>query len=121
MGSWQKREKERALDRQANESGFSVIPVLLPGVDDPALDFLGLNTRYPIASGGDSRRVYLDSTASTLMMGAAHRAVEALLEHKNGRLGVGERHSKIYSVARIRFQTSCVNSRCMTTVSTQRE
>ena len=44
MGSWQKREKECALDRQANEAGFPVIPVLLPGVDDPALDFLGLNT-----------------------------------------------------------------------------
>ncbi len=46
-----------------------------------ATDFLGLDTRYPLASGGDSRRVYLDSTASTLMMGAAHRAVEALLGH----------------------------------------
>ncbi|MCP5075909.1 MAG: TIR domain-containing protein [Rhodobacteraceae bacterium] len=44
MGSWQKREKERALDRQAQESGFPVVPVLLPGTEDPALDFLGLNT-----------------------------------------------------------------------------
>ena len=44
MGSWQKREKEFALNRQAAEPGFPVIPVLLPGADDPALDFLGLNT-----------------------------------------------------------------------------
>ena len=32
-------------------------------------DFIGLNTKYRIANGGETRRIYLDSTASTLMMG----------------------------------------------------
>jgi hypothetical protein len=44
MGAWQQREHYKALDRQAHEPGFPVIPVLLPGADDPALGFLGLNT-----------------------------------------------------------------------------
>ena len=39
-----------------------------------AADFLGLNTTYPLATGEVTRRVYLDSTASTLMMGAAMHA-----------------------------------------------
>ncbi|UCD36655.1 MAG: aminotransferase class V-fold PLP-dependent enzyme [Fidelibacterota bacterium] len=44
-------------------------------------DFIGLDTTYPVASGQTTRRIYLDSTASTLMMGAAHRAITAFLEH----------------------------------------
>src|SRR4029077_16869125 len=43
LGSWQQREAELALDRQAREAGFPVIPVLLPGAD-AALGFLKLNT-----------------------------------------------------------------------------
>ena len=39
-------------------------------------DFLGLNTKYRIANGEETRRIYLDSTASTLMMGIAHRTSE---------------------------------------------
>jgi len=39
-------------------------------------DFLGLETNYQIASGDITRRIYLDSTASTLMMGIAHRTGE---------------------------------------------
>ena len=31
-------------------------------------DFIGLNTKYQIADGEEKRRIYLDSTASTLMM-----------------------------------------------------
>jgi len=31
LGSWQQRELYSALDRQAKETGFPVIPVLLPG------------------------------------------------------------------------------------------
>lgn len=44
-------------------------------------DFIGLNTTYTLADGRKTRRVYLDSTASTLMMGAAHRAVTTFLNH----------------------------------------
>ncbi|CAN5362420.1 hypothetical protein BH24GEM3_BH24GEM3_14890 [soil metagenome] len=43
MGAWQQREYYLALDRQARESEFPVIPVLMPG-SDPALGFLSLNT-----------------------------------------------------------------------------
>ncbi|HXU80569.1 MAG TPA: TIR domain-containing protein, partial [Polyangia bacterium] len=43
VGAWQQREQALALDRQARQGGFPVIPVLLPGADPP-LGFLGLNT-----------------------------------------------------------------------------
>ena len=51
MGAWQQREHYKALDRQAHEPGFPVIPVLLPGADDPALGFLGLNTWVDLRQG----------------------------------------------------------------------
>lgn len=44
-------------------------------------DFLGLDTVYHLADGRKTQRVYLDSTASTLMMGAAHDALEAFYSH----------------------------------------
>jgi hypothetical protein len=44
MGAWQQREQYHALDRQAHTPGFRVIPVVLPGTEDLALGFLGLNT-----------------------------------------------------------------------------
>jgi hypothetical protein len=50
LGHWQQRERDLALDRQARQPGFSVIPVLLPGAE-PALDFLGLNTWVDLRSG----------------------------------------------------------------------
>jgi TIR domain len=53
MGAWQQREHYKALDRQAHEPGFPVIPVLLPGADDPALGFLGLNTWIDLRRGVD--------------------------------------------------------------------
>ena len=43
LGPWQQRERDLALDRQAREPGFPVIPVLLTPAD-PALGFLKLNT-----------------------------------------------------------------------------
>jgi formylglycine-generating enzyme required for sulfatase activity len=43
MGRWQQREKYLALERQAHDRSFPVIPVLLPGAD-PALGFLSQNT-----------------------------------------------------------------------------
>ncbi|MCH7574181.1 MAG: aminotransferase class V-fold PLP-dependent enzyme [Candidatus Marinimicrobia bacterium] len=58
-------------------------------------DFIGLNTTYPLASGGQSRRVYLDSTASTLMMGVAQQAIGAMLEH------YANTHSLLHNSARL--------------------
>jgi len=46
-----------------------------------AEDFIGLDTTYPVATGAETRRVYLDSTASTLMMGTAHRTINVFLRH----------------------------------------
>ncbi len=70
MSSWQQREKERALDRQAKEERqgriFPVIPVLLPGVTDPALGFLGLNTWVDFRGGIEDERA-LDA-----LIGAVH-------------------------------------------------
>jgi hypothetical protein len=50
IGRWQQREKDLALDRQANDRTFPVIPVLLPG-GDPALGFLKLNTWVDLRGG----------------------------------------------------------------------
>lgn len=44
-------------------------------------DFIGLNTEYTLADGRQTKRIYLDSTASTLMMGAAHGVLESFLHH----------------------------------------
>lgn len=44
-------------------------------------DFIGLETNYTIATGESTRRIYMDSTASTLMMGAAFRAGKKFLQH----------------------------------------
>jgi TIR domain len=50
MGRWQQREMESALDRQAREPGFPVIPVLLAG-SDPPLGFLRVNTWVDLRQG----------------------------------------------------------------------
>ena len=50
MGSWQQREKNLALDRQTQEKGFPVIPVLLPGAEPP-LGFLNQNTWVDFRAG----------------------------------------------------------------------
>lgn len=50
LGPWQQRERDIALDRQAHEPGFPVIPVLLGG-GDPALGFLKLNTWLDLSRG----------------------------------------------------------------------
>jgi hypothetical protein len=57
LGSWQQREKELALDRQAREESLSVIPVLLPGAE-PALEFLSLNTWVDLREGIDAPEIY---------------------------------------------------------------
>ena len=50
LGSWQEREIDVALDRQARDDDFPVIPVLLPGAD-PALGFLSMNTWVDMRDG----------------------------------------------------------------------
>jgi formylglycine-generating enzyme required for sulfatase activity len=52
MGPWQQREHYLALDRQAQDSCFGVIPVILPNAD-PALGFLSLNTWVDLRGGVD--------------------------------------------------------------------
>jgi len=52
LGGWQKREIYKALDRQVGED-MPVIPVLLPGTEDPALGFLALNTWVDLRGGLD--------------------------------------------------------------------
>ena len=52
--------------------------LLLPKVQN---DFIGLDTVYTLADGRKTKRVYLDSTASTLMMGAAYDMLEEFFDH----------------------------------------
>lgn len=52
MGPWQQREHYLALDRQARDPSFGVIPVILPNAD-PALGFLSLNTWVDLRHGVD--------------------------------------------------------------------
>ena len=65
MGGWQQREKDWALYRQAHDSAFPVIPVLLPGAD-PALGFLSLNTWVDMQAG-------IDDPAAIAVLTAAAR------------------------------------------------
>ncbi|MFQ6674921.1 MAG: aminotransferase class V-fold PLP-dependent enzyme [Fidelibacterota bacterium] len=44
-------------------------------------DFIGLDTSYSLATGEKKRRVYLDSTATTLMMRPAHEVVNRFFRH----------------------------------------
>jgi len=62
-------------------------------------DFIGLNTKYHIANGEETRRIYLDSTASTLMMGIAHRTSTKFLEH------YANTHSLMHFSAKIATKT----------------
>jgi len=43
--------------------------------------FIGLDTQYTLATGETTKRIYLDSTASTLMMKPAHDVVEHYYQH----------------------------------------
>jgi energy-coupling factor transporter ATP-binding protein EcfA2 len=63
MGPWQQREQYLALDRQAKDPKFPVIPVLLPGADPP-LGFLSLNTWV------DFRQAFNHDEALTLLSAA---------------------------------------------------
>ena len=58
-------------------------------------DFIGLNTTYSTVNNKEIRRVYLDSTASTLMMKAAHKSMESFYAH------YANTHSLLYFSAKI--------------------
>lgn len=61
-------------------------------------EFIGLDTHYTRADGKKTKRIYLDSTASTLMMKAAHNAIEALYNH------YANTHSVLHFSAKIATQ-----------------
>jgi hypothetical protein len=65
LGTWQHREKDLALSRQARQPEFPVIPVLLPRAD-PALGFLSQNTWVDL-------RQKLDDPVSLAILQAAVR------------------------------------------------
>ena len=62
-------------------------------------DFIGIDTKYTVVSGKSIKRTYLDSTASTLMMGLAHRVGTKFLEHYSNT------HSVMHFSAKIATET----------------
>ena len=62
-------------------------------------DFIGLDTIYKDANGNKTKRIYLDSTASTLMMGSAYRASQKFLKH------YANTHSLMHFSAKIATKT----------------
>ena len=60
-----------------------------------AQDFIGLDTRYPLADGRITRRHYLDSAASTLTLDSARQVADELLRH------YANTHSELHFSARI--------------------
>ena len=58
-------------------------------------DFIGLDTSYSLADGKTSRRIYLDSSATTLMMKMAHDVLEKFYHH------YANTHSLLYFSAKI--------------------
>jgi KaiC/GvpD/RAD55 family RecA-like ATPase len=63
LGAWQQREQHLALDRQAREPGFPVIPVLLPG-SQPPLGLLRLNTWVDLRHGTEGPTLDLLAAAA---------------------------------------------------------
>jgi len=57
--------------------------------------FIGLDTRYPLADGGQQVRRYLDSSASTLMMQPALETATAYLQH------YANTHTTVHTSAKI--------------------
>lgn len=56
-------------------------------------DFIGLDTSYRLADGQTRRRVYLDSAATSLMLGIAQQTTAAFLRHN------ANSHSRIHFAA----------------------
>mgnify|MGYP001475234302 CR=1 FL=1 len=62
-------------------------------------DFIGLNTEYKTVDGKISKRIYLDTTASSLMMGVAYRASNEFLKHYSNT------HSLLHFSAKVSTKT----------------
>ena len=62
-------------------------------------DFIGFDTKYHLATGQTTRRRYLDSTVSTLMMGPVFRMTQQFLNH------YANTHSQLHFSARIATDT----------------
>jgi cysteine desulfurase/selenocysteine lyase len=62
-------------------------------------DFIGLDTKYTLVNGDKTERIYLDSTASTLMMGVAYRASSQFLKHYSNT------HSLLHFSAKVSTKT----------------
>ena len=82
MGSWQHREVQVALDRQAPRAGdFPVIPILLPGLDDEPSGFLSLQTWIDLRADPD------DPAQLQNLIAAIHReAPEGAAGRSQGRI-----------------------------------
>ncbi|MBI64881.1 MAG: aminotransferase [Candidatus Marinimicrobia bacterium] len=62
-------------------------------------DFIGLDTQYTLVNGQKTKRIYLDTTASSLMMGIASRAANEFLKHYSNT------HSLLHFSAKISTRT----------------
>ena len=62
-------------------------------------DFIGLKTKYKLADNTETSRIYLDTTASSLMMGVAHRASNQFLNHYSNT------HSLLHFSAKVSTKT----------------
>ena len=66
-------------------------------LDKVKTDFIGLDTQYQTADGKNSKRIYFDTTASSLMMGTAHRASNEFLKHYANTHSLLHISAKIYT------------------------
>ena len=62
-------------------------------------DFIGLDTQYTLVNGQKTKRIYLDTTASSLMMGIASRAANEFLKHYSNT------HSLLHFSAKVSTKT----------------
>ncbi len=62
-------------------------------------DFIGLDTKYTLVSGEKTKRIYLDTTASSLMMGVASRSSNEFLKHYSNT------HSLLHFSAKVSTKT----------------
>ena len=62
-------------------------------------DFIGLDTKYTLVDGKKYPRIYLDSTASTLMMGVAYSSSRQFLKHYSNT------HSLLHFSAKVSTKT----------------
>ena len=91
--------KFRLIFHMTNTESFTKSPSGRALLRRIKTDFLGYSTRYKLATGETTRRRYMDSTASTLMMGIAFRTAWKFLEH------YANTHSQLHFSAKIASDT----------------